>query len=160
MNGLGGCGCGKIESLGSYSGFVPGSTGAFGEGPDGLGQGPQWAAAGFGGSPAGSPPEAVARFWCKRDWYNDASSPWYQRTPGPCVSSVNPEGLGAIDFGSVTGHAFLDAALVAGLGYFIAPSPKERNMWAAAGAAAGGLMGTVGLIAIVGFAMYSRKAHA
>jgi hypothetical protein len=37
MNGLGGCGCGKIESLGSYSGFVPGSTGAFGVNPDGLG---------------------------------------------------------------------------------------------------------------------------
>jgi hypothetical protein len=73
---------------------------------------------------------------------------------------LSPDGLGAIDFGSVTGHPIFDAALVAGLGYFIAPSPKERNMWAAAGAAAGGLMGTVGLIAIVGFAMYSRKAHA
>jgi hypothetical protein len=121
MNGLGGCGCGKIESLGSYSGFVPGSTGAFGLNPDGLGQGPQWAAAGV---------------------------------------DLSPDGLGAIDFGSVTGHPIFDAALVAGLGYFIAPSPKERNMWAAAGAAAGGLMGTVGLIAIVGFAMYSRKAHA
>jgi hypothetical protein len=136
---------------------------------NGFGQGPQWAAAGvglspdgLGGTPAGSPPEYVARFWCLRDWYNDASSPWYQRPVGPCGSNPGPnsESLGAIDFGSVTGHPVFDAALVAGLGYFIAPSPKERNMWAAAGAAAGGLMGTVGLIGIVAFAMYSRKAHA
>jgi hypothetical protein len=122
VNGLGGCGCsGKIESLGSYSGFVPGSTSGFGLNPDGLGEAawqPQWAAAGVG---------------------------------------LSPDGLGAIDFGSVTGNQFFDAAVVAGIGYFVSPSDKDRKMWAAAGAAAGGLLGTVGLIAIVGFAMYSRK---
>jgi hypothetical protein len=70
---------------------------------------------------------------------------------------LNPDGLGSIDLGSPTGNQFLDALVVAGLGYFVAPTDKDRKMWAVAGAAAGGLLGTVGLFAIVGFAMYSRK---
>jgi hypothetical protein len=78
---------------------------------------------------------------------------------------ANPDGLGAEGggpalFGTVTGHNLLDGALLAGLGYLVAPRKEDRLFWAALGAAGGALAGTIGLIGLVGAAIWVRKERA
>jgi hypothetical protein len=77
----------------------------------------------------------------------------------PAGLGVNPDGLGEGPalFASVTGSPVLDALLGGALGYFIAPAPHERTLWAAGGATAAALAGTLGVVASVGAAIYVRK---
>lgn len=69
-------------------------------------------------------------------------------------------GLGADQpalFGTATGSTALDALLGAAIGYASSPKSHERALWAAGGAAAGLLAGTLGLLGVVGAAVYVRK---
>jgi len=77
----------------------------------------------------------------------------------PAGLGVNPDGLGEGPalFASVTGSPVLDALLGGALGWFIAPAPHERMLWAAGGATAAALAGTLGVVASVGAAIYVRK---
>jgi len=86
------------------------------------------------------------------------------------VGHVNPDGLGVSPdglggdgpalFASVTGNALLDGVLGGALGWFMSPNPNDRVVWAAGGAAAAALAGTLGIVASVGAAIYVRKPRA
>jgi len=69
---------------------------------------------------------------------------------GGCGGSCGQQALGQEErpplLRSVTGITIGDAALGAGLGYLMAPTPAERGMWAAIGGVATALAGTLGLI--------------
>ena len=79
---------------------------------------------------------------------------------------ISPDGLGdasssPILGGKITGSSWLDAALGAGLGYAFAPSKSrsskgEEFVYAAAGAAALGLLGIPGLIGAVALKIVSK----
>lgn len=79
---------------------------------------------------------------------------------------LSPDGLGdasssPILGGKITGSSWLDATLGAGLGYAFAPSKSrsskgEEFVYAAAGAAALGLLGIPGLIGAVALKIVSK----
>lgn len=58
---------------------------------------------------------------------------------------------------STTGSMVLDAVIGAGVGYSIAQQSSDRTAWAIGGAIVMGLAGTLGLIGLVGTAVYARK---
>ncbi len=60
-------------------------------------------------------------------------------------------------FGTATGSIFIDCILGGALGYAMARTKSEQVTWAGAGAAAGLLAGTLGLLGIVGAAVYVRR---
>jgi hypothetical protein len=73
---------------------------------------------------------------------------------------VNPTsglGEGPPLLGSATGSMIWDALLGGGVGYLLAKDPKDRLMWAGAGAAVTVLAGTIGLLGLLGAAIYVRK---
>ena len=71
----------------------------------------------------------------------------------PTVAAI---GLGAIS--SSTGSVLLDAALGAGIGYAISPDEQERTPYVAAGAAAAGVAGLLGVGLIIGYRYWIRRS--
>jgi hypothetical protein len=135
-----GCGCSGIQSVSGLGNAGPDGLGAFsalGRGPGGIFEPVVSGVPAFEGVGAWQPMWAAAGV------------------------GAGPDGLGAIGgpalLGSVTGNVALDAAAVGAIGYFVAPNDKDRKFWAAAGAAAGLLAGTLGLIGLIGFAVYQRR---
>ncbi len=75
---------------------------------------------------------------------------------------INPDGLGTESggpalFSTVTGHNLLDGVLAAGLGWLVAPRKEDRLFWAALGGVGGALAGTLGVLGLVGAAIWVRK---
>lgn len=70
--------------------------------------------------------------------------------------AVNGFGEPAL-FGSATGNSLFDTLLGAGLGYVMAKNESDRLLWAGAGAAAGLLAGTLGIIGVIGAGVYVRR---
>lgn len=82
------------------------------------------------------------------------------QSPGDYVGPV--AGLGSDSsrpalFGSATGNVLFDTLLGAALGYTMARKQDEQLLWAGAGGVAGLLAGTLGLVGIVGAAIYVRR---
>jgi hypothetical protein len=125
MNGLGGCGCsGKIESLGSYSGFVPGSTSGFVPG----------STSGFGLNPDGLGDAAPATVPAH-------CAPYYKLTidaDGRPMCLPTPTS-NAVDFVRQWWKLGLVASVPVALSYAYArkKAPKHVTAWTAGGVAAG-----------------------
>jgi hypothetical protein len=73
---------------------------------------------------------------------------------------VSPDGLGTYSgpplFGSMSGNLLGDAVIGAAVSYFLAPPSADPKLWAGLGAAAGALAGTIGLVGMIGAAMWQR----
>jgi len=169
-----GCGCSGIQSLGSADGAGPDGLGLYASGgifnpavsgrPAFAGPSPVFTPADFG-------PDAIERarqggVLVPRWW--DMRAQGFPRGRSETGAShltgfgaVGPDGLGDMGkpalLGSVTGNVALDAAALGAIGWFVAPNEKDRKVWAAAGAAAGLLAGTIGLIGLLGVAFYQRR---
>ena len=59
--------------------------------------------------------------------------------------------------GSATGSMVWDALLGGGIGYLLAKDPKDRMVWAGGGAAVSVLAGTLGILGLLGAAIYVRR---
>jgi hypothetical protein len=72
---------------------------------------------------------------------------------------LSPDGLGGVPplAQSPTGNSFFDALLGAGLGAAFAETKKQRLAYAAAGALAVGLAGTVGIVGAVGLKLFTSR---
>jgi len=77
--------------------------------------------------------------------------------PSTFVGPMHGLGEAPALFGTASGSVLLDTLLGAGLGYAVAKNDSERLLWAGAGAAAGLLAGTLGLLGVVGAAIYVRR---
>ena len=78
----------------------------------------------------------------------------------PAGLGASPDGVGAYSgpplFGSVSGNVFGDALIGAVVAYFAHPKGGDPKRWAALGGAVVALAGTVGLIGVVGMAVWSH----
>lgn len=74
---------------------------------------------------------------------------------------LSPDGLGNVPplAQSPTGNSFFDALIGAGLGAALADSKKQRLTYAAAGAVAVGLAGTLGIVGAVGLKLFSGRSR-
>jgi hypothetical protein len=81
----------------------------------------------------------------------------YRRQDYMAPFHKQPQGIGDLTTSSTTGSSAFDALLGAGVGYIAAKTESERIVWAGAGALATAFAGTLGLICIVGAAIYVRK---
>jgi hypothetical protein len=79
---------------------------------------------------------------------------WTYRNPRK-TSGFGAEGPPLL--GSATGSGLVDAILGGAIGYAVAKDPKDRMLWAGGGAAAGLLAGTLGLLGLVGVAVWVRQ---
>ena len=79
---------------------------------------------------------------------------WQVAGPGPQMAGF---GDTPALFGSASGNTFVDTLVGAVLGYAMAPKQDDKLLWAGAGGAAGLLAGTLGLVGVIGAAIYVRS---
>lgn len=90
-------------------------------------------------------------------WTQPMPSYTYAERPYAKAPFLGAEGFGAMTISSITGSTAADAVIGTLLGYLGAPSKDQAIFYAVAGALAAGFGGSLGLIGLLGVALYQSQ---